>query len=132
MEDRFGIPKQTFKSSLLYEKSKGYWIMNDTPEYRKMSHLKPVRFGVKGFQKIGAFIKPCTRLIQHYGHLATKAVQEISRKELEQLLNKEIIPNRQDLDSGYIILKHRDMVMGLGLVGKDGIISQLPSKELRI
>ena len=96
------------------------------------SQLKISKVGMKAFQKIGAFVKPGTRMIQNFGHTATKARLLINEGQLLKLLAGRVIPVDLDLDDGYVILDLRKgWILGLGLLINGRVQSQLPQKDLR-
>lgn len=94
--------------------------------------LKVSTLGLKAFRKIGTFLKPTTRMVQIFGHAATKAKIDIDEKQLIKLLNGEELQVDLDLDTGYVILilKKRG-VLGLGFYSNGKVRSQIPKKELR-
>jgi len=121
-----------FENCLLFGNNKSWWLLNDSPELRQIAHIKQVRAGIKAFQKIGEFVKPATRMIQQFGHLASRAVFEIDHADLETLVNNGEIACNLELDNGYVILRLKGKIMGLGLLINSMIRSQLPRKEIRI
>ena len=81
---------------------------------------------------MGAFVKPTTRMIQFFGHAATRARLEIDAEQLQRLVANEDLPMNLDLDKGYVILSlGRDIILGLGFYGHGKVMSQIPRKELR-
>jgi NOL1/NOP2/fmu family ribosome biogenesis protein len=97
-----------------------------------ISQLKITEMGLKAFQKVGAFVKPTTRMIQVFGHAATKARLEIDEKQLRRLLAGEELPIDLNLDKGYVILSIGiNQILGLGLIINGKVRSQIPRKELR-
>jgi hypothetical protein len=131
MYERFGIPADIFENYLMFAKKRTFWFVNKSQLIEEISHLKIKRVGIKGFQQVGSFIKPTTRIIQYFGQMATKAVFNINEKQLKQLLNDEYLPFDDNLDNGYIILSLNGQVLGLGLIIKGKVRSQLPSDDTR-
>ena len=130
MYERFGISCDVFDDYLLFSKKKSFWFVNKTRLISEISHLKIKRLGIKAFQEVGSFIKPTTRIIQYFGHLATKAVFNIDEKQLKQLLNGDYIPLDDDLENGYVILSLNGQVLGLGLLINGEVRSQLPANDV--
>jgi NOL1/NOP2/fmu family ribosome biogenesis protein len=96
------------------------------------AQLKVSRVGLKAFHKVGAFIKPTTRIIQMFGHAAKKARLEIDGKQLQRLVSNQDLPVDLNLDKGYVILTlEGDIILGLGFYGHGKVKSQIPRKELR-
>ena len=93
--------------------------------------LKVWRVGLKGFQEVGRFIKPTTRMIQFFGHGAEKAVLELREEDLSRLTEEGRIQTDMEIENGYVILSFRRKILGLGLLINDVVISQLPKKDVR-
>lgn len=88
--------------------------------------------GMKAFQKVGAFIKPTTRFTQAFGSKATKSRVDLSGPQVQSLLRKGAmeLEGGRGLEDGYVILCLGDYVLGLGLLIRGKLISQIPRKHL--
>jgi NOL1/NOP2/fmu family ribosome biogenesis protein len=107
-------------------------IIKNGPYIRLALRLKLAKIGMRMFHRVSSFIKPTTRMIQHFGHKATKARLGINERQLSRLLEGESIPADLDIDDGYIILDLENCwILGLGLLINGRVRSQLPQKELR-
>ncbi|MFC1866828.1 hypothetical protein ACFL0H_01660 [Thermodesulfobacteriota bacterium] len=131
MDDRFGISEGLFDDYLLFRKKPRWWILKDSPYVSKNRQLKVWRVGLKVFQEVGRFVKPTTRMIQIFGHMADKAVLNIAEIELKKLVAGEPIPADMGIDNGYVILSLKDSLLGLGLLIDGFVRSQLPQKDTR-
>jgi NOL1/NOP2/fmu family ribosome biogenesis protein len=131
MYDRFGIKRDVFDDYLLFSKKRTFWFLRNSPFISEVSHLKVKRLGIKSFQEVGSFIKPTTRFIQYFGKHATKAIFEIDEKQLKRLLMGEYLPFSYELENGYVILSLMGEVLGLGLLIKGMVRSQLAVDEVR-
>jgi hypothetical protein len=131
MFERFGIKKELFDDYLLFAKKRTFWFLRKSPFISEVSHLKIKRLGIKAFQEVGSFIKPTTRFIQFFGRHATKAVFDIDEKQLKQLLTDEYLPFNYALENGYVILSLKGEVLGLGLLIKGMVRSQLAADEVK-
>ena len=131
MYERFGIPMDVFDAYLMFTKKRSFWLVNKSQLISEISHLKIKRLGIKAFQEVGSFMKPTTRIIQFFGHLATKAVFNIDKEQLKNLLAGEYLPFNDDLENGYVILSLNGQVLGLGLLINGEVRSQLSSKDVR-
>ncbi len=106
--------------------------MKNAPQIATAAPLKVSKVGLKAFQKVGAYVKPTTRLIQTFGHAATRARVALDEKQLLRLLADEGIPMDLGLDKGYVILSlGKDLILGAGFYAQGKVKSQLPRKELR-
>ena len=131
MHERFGINKGIFDDYLLFSKKRTFWFLRNSPFISEVSHLKIKRLGIKAFQEVGSFIKPTTRFIQYFGGYATKAIFTIDEKQLKQLLSGEHLSYNNALENGYVILSLKGEVLGLGLLIKGMVRSQLAADEVR-
>lgn len=94
------------------------------------SHLKVWKTGLKAFQRVGAFLKPTTKMIQVFGAAATRARFDLSEQDIASLLEGKELPGDPEMANGYVILAARGYVLGLGLLIDGKIRSQLPRKSL--
>ena len=60
-----------------------------------------------------------------------KAVFEVNETELRQLLDGEHLPMDDELENGYVILSLKGQILGLGLIIKGLVRSQLPKNDVR-
>jgi len=106
--------------------------MKKADHSREASTLKVAKIGLRAFQRVGAFVKPTTRMIQIFGHRATKAVVEVDEEQLAGLLSGKRLSVELPADKGYVILKLKnDRIVGLGFFINGEVASQISSKELR-
>ncbi len=107
--------------------------MKDSGQIVAASKLKVSKAGLKAFQRVGAFVKPTTRMIQVFGHAATKARFEINEEQLARLLAANELNVDLGLDKGYVILTLRqNRILGLGFFINGKLRSQIPRKQLRV
>lgn len=132
LKERFGIPQDIFKDYLLFRRKKSWQLIKNVSHFTEASSLKISKVGLKAFQKVGAFIKPTTRMIQIFGHWATKAVVEIDEEQLAVLMSGQRLCADLSAGKGYVILKLKnDRVAGLGFFINGEVASQISIKELR-
>ena len=86
--------------------------------------------GLKAFQTVGKYIKPTTRMIQVFGHYATRSVLAISADDVKKMADGGYIFSDMQIDNGYIILSLKDSVLGLGLFIDGRVTSQIPRRDL--
>ena len=75
-------------------------------------------------------MKPTTRLIQLFGHLATRARLEMDEKQVKKMLRANFIRVDLDLEDGYVILCLNGRPLGLGILIDGVVSSQLPRRGL--
>jgi NOL1/NOP2/fmu family ribosome biogenesis protein len=116
----------------MFERKSSWWLLREARQTVFASHLKVSQVGMKAFQRVGAYVKPATRMIQSFGHNASRARVDLNRQQVLRLLAGEPLPIDLDLDEGYVILSlHERWILGLGLFVDGRIHSQLPRKTLR-
>ena len=126
MENRFGIPPELFKDYLWFRREKTWWMLRASPFLEKAGTLKISFVGLRAFTKIGQFIKPSTRMIQVFGKYATRARFEIGKEDLMRLMTGETLHIESEQEDGYVILSREGDILGLGLLLKKFVHSQLP------
>jgi hypothetical protein len=132
LEERFGISENIFDDYLMFKRKNNWWLLKETPRIVFGAQLKVSQVGMKAFQRVGAFVKPGTRMIQSFGHKATRAKFELNKLQLLKLLAGDTLPADPDLDEGYLILSLHDRhILGLGLLINGRIRSQISRKALK-
>jgi len=106
--------------------------LKKSPQIIQASQFKVWRVGLRAFHRVGSFIKPSTRMIQVFGHLATRAIIDLNGADLNKLIAGEFLPVKMELENGYVILSLRGVILGLGLLIDGTVRSQLPKKEVRL
>ncbi len=115
-----------FKDYIMFRRKKTGWILRASAHISLVAPLKVSHVGLKAFTKVARFIKPATEMIQVFGSKASKACFKISKGELDKLLAGESFTAETTLEDGYVILCHEEDILGLGLLMKGKISSQLP------
>ena len=132
LEERFGIPEKVFDGYFLLKGKKNWSLLKNVPEGTPASRLKVARAGLRAFQKVGAFVKPTTRMIQIFGHSATRGKLEVDESQLSRLLAGEELSLDLDMEKGYVILTFgANHILGMGFFIEGRVRSQIPRKELR-
>jgi len=132
LKERFGIPEDSFEEYLLLRRNKSWQLIKNASQLEYASNLKVSKVGIRAFQKVGAFVKPTTRLIQIFGHSATKSKLDIEEEQLSIILSGEKFPVDLAIDKGYVILAlNSKMILGLGFFVNGEVHSQISRKELR-
>ena len=132
LEGRFGIPEKLFDHYLLFASRDNWWLLRSSSQIEIALPLKVSRVGLKAFRKVGAFVKPTTRMIQIFGSFATKARLEIDTCQLIRLLAGEALHVDLDMGKGYVILSlGENRIVGLGFFINGRVRSQISRKELR-
>lgn len=86
--------------------------------------------GLRAFHKIGGFVKPTTRMMQAFGHAATKGKIELDEHQLFKLLEGRELEVGSTLANGYVLLVLPESgVLGTGLLINGRVRSQIPKKQ---
>jgi NOL1/NOP2/fmu family ribosome biogenesis protein len=130
MEGRFGISENVFDGYLLFKRTRSWWLLKNAHFFQSASRLKVAGIGLKAFQRVGKFVKPGTRMIQMFGHLATKARVETDEVQLQKMVGGSPLNVESEIEDGYVILSLGCHILGLGLLIEGKMHSQIPRKEL--
>ena len=131
LENRFGIPETLFDQYLLFKKKKSWWLLRESPFVVPAAQFKISLAGLRAFQKINRYVKPTTRMIQIFGHHATRATLDLNKSEFEGLETREPFPVGFEIENGYVIISYEGHPLGLGLFINGLVHPQIPRKELR-
>jgi NOL1/NOP2/fmu family ribosome biogenesis protein len=130
MERRFGISENVFAGYLLFKRKRSWRLLKNSPFLQSASQLKVAGVGLKAFQRVGKFVKPATRMVRMFGHLATRARVEMDEVQLQKLVDGEPLKVELDVEDGYVILSFKDRILGLGLLIEGKVHLQMPRNEL--
>jgi len=132
LEERFGIPETVFDPYCLFRRKKSWFILNHSRGLFHASGLKVAKPGIKAFHRVGAFVKPTTRMIQIFGRFATKEKAEIDGPQLGSMLGgEEIVLDQDQLTRGYVILTLKGAgVLGLGFFKDGKVRNQISKRQL--
>lgn len=132
LEKRFGIDKSLFKGYLLLKRKRSWNLLKNDKALVSAYRLKAGKVGIRAFRKIGAYIKPTTRMIQLFGPYATKARMSVDITDLIRLQRGESLKTDFDFEMGYVILTlGRGNVLGLGFLSDGMVRSQISRRDLR-
>jgi NOL1/NOP2/fmu family ribosome biogenesis protein len=132
MDERFGIPVNQFDDYLLFKSRQSWALLRKHHAVTEAAGLKIRKGGLKAFRKVGAFMKPTTRVVQLFGRSATRARIELDEDGLARLMAGERLRVDLGIENGYVILSlGGDRILGLGLYIDGETRSQISNKELR-
>jgi NOL1/NOP2/fmu family ribosome biogenesis protein len=129
LEERFGIHEKTFADFELFSRRKSWWLLRKTVHANLPVRLKVSQVGLKAFDKVGKYLKPATRMIQLFGQHATKGVHRLTDAEFERLLRDEPLEVGKTMEDGFVILRLREHVLGVGLLMQGTITSRIRQSE---
>jgi len=126
IQDRFGI---MLPEGVEFEGEKSLRVMNS--ELKGFKTTTPKGFPASRMK--GKFPKPSTNFIQLFGHLATKNTIELNREDALKYLQREDLKTTQESETGYVILTHKNAVLGIGFYRKGEIENMLPKgRKIRV
>ena len=129
LEDRFGIRANIFADFDLFGRRKSWWLLRKTVGVSLPVRLKVTQVGLKAFDKVGNYLKPATRMMQLFGHHATKGFWQISEGDFERLLRGEPLKVESTMEDGFVILRLGEHVLGMGLLLQGMITSRIRKSE---
>ena len=125
---QFGIPGSVFNDYLFVYKNNKIWICS-----KKLIKFDPSDLDIHDvgmlFAKKFDSIKPTTSAVQLFGRYATKNIIELNRQQTDLILKGYDIDIDSNHKSGYVILKNKDDVIGIGLLNKNKLKNQIPKSK---
>ena len=124
LEERFGIPPGVFQNHQLV--LRGEYLCAFREEGAELvESLSVVQAGLKLVKLTGSGgCKPSTRGMQVFGRYATRNVVDLSDSDLRGLVEGRSLPGHTG--KGFVLLRHRGLIAGVGLVRDEQLVSQLP------
>ena len=135
--EKFGVPPETFEEYAFYKKgAKKVWAVDreaapvvegddsdalDTLDYESVG-LPLVRVG-------GEHKKPTTDALQLFGDAVTKNSVELDSEDARSFVRGEDVEiefGEDEVDLGYVVVKHNGSVLGCGLYFPGELRSQVP------
>lgn len=128
MKQRFGISKSVFKDYTFFIRGEKIWIASKDILQWKEEKINVQSVGIL-FARVFKTIKPTTNAAQLFGIHAKKNVIELSKEELDQVLRGYDISKGEEIENGYVILKYKNDVIGIGLNRNGRIKNQIPKSR---
>lgn len=120
LEERFGIPARTFCGWMLIRPSPKYLcIVPD--DYRAPTSPEPGSVGMVFIRTTHKYPKLTSAGAMVFGHAATRNYISVNRERAAAYLARQSFPVtaeeiRHCTGPGYVIVKHDDFVLGMGLL----------------
>jgi len=134
IERKFGIPRKCFKDFSFIVRAEKIWMVSKSVNEKDLNNLKIEAIGMlfgRYFENEKRF-KPTTNALQIFGKFAKKNIINITDEELKKYLSGFDINKKADVENGFVIIKHREDIIGCGLY-KDGVIkNQIPKHKRKI
>ena len=129
LEERFGIPENVFTDFDLFSRRKSWWLLRKSTDVSLPVRLKVRQVGLKAFDRVGKYLKPATWMIQLFGHHAKRGVYWLSDDEFNRLLRGEPVTVAEGMEDGFVILRLREHVLGVGLLLQGTVTSRIRQSE---
>ncbi len=124
--DRFGIPKEAFAGLDFRLAQETVFVA--TREVMKFDAVRPMRQGMRLCRVFPHSIKPTTWAMQMLGRHATRNCIDLDEAQARSLINGEQLEVEADADveNGFVIVRNRGLVVGIGLYKRPVLKSQIP------
>jgi len=129
LEERFGVTREKLEGYRLKFKSGDIWLVSKDME----TDLDVETYGFRFLRFTGKGLKPTTYGLQVLGRKLEKNVVEVDKEELEGLLKRERMVDRDLEENGYVAIRYDGRIIGCGFYAKDKVSSRIPKgrgKEL--
>jgi NOL1/NOP2/fmu family ribosome biogenesis protein len=124
LSERFGIPTEVFERLAALEEQETVFV--GTSEVMSFNAVRPMRRGIR-FARIYPYsLKPTTFAMQVLGEQATRNVVEITDEEAKLLINGGSMSLEADAANGFVLLRWRGLVVGVGFYKRPVLKSQIP------
>lgn len=124
LEERFGIPPEAFERHALLLRGEHLCAVREEAA-ELWDTLDGVQAGLKLLKLTGSGgYKPSTRGMQVFGGSATRNTFDLSDDDLRGLVEGRSLPGPEG--KGFVLLRHRGSIVGVGLLREGRLLSQLP------
>jgi NOL1/NOP2/fmu family ribosome biogenesis protein len=124
LSERFGIPIERFEKLAAIEDQETVFV--GTPEAMRFDAVRPMRRGIR-FARIYPYsLKPTTFGMQVLGREATRNVVDLGDEQAKLLINGGSLNIEVDADDGFVLLRWRGCVVGVGFYKRPVLKSQIP------
>lgn len=124
LSERFGIPREVFDRLAALEDQETVFV--GTPEVMEFDAVRPMRRGIRLARVYPYSLKPTTFGMQVLGGLATRNLIELSDEQSKLLINGGSLSTEAEVENGFVLLKWRGFVVGVGFYKRPVLKSQIP------
>ncbi len=122
--ERFGIPKDAFAGLRALEEQETIFVGTD--EVMGFDAVRPMRRGIRMARVYPYSLKPTTFGMQVLGRQATRNVIDVSDEQARRLINGESLSIESDVENGFVLLRWKGFVAGVGFYKRPVLKSQIP------
>jgi len=121
---RFGIPESAAERLEVLGAPDVVFI--GTPEVMKFDACRPMRRGIRLCRVFPHSLKPTTWAMQVLGRRATKNVIDVTEAQAASLINGGDVELDAEAQDGFVLLRCRGFIVGVGLYRRPIVRSQIP------
>ncbi len=122
--ERFGLPADAFERLAVLEEQETVFV--GTPEVMSFDSVRPMRRGIRLARIYPYSAKPTTFGMQVLGGRASRNLIDVSDEQAKLLINGGNLNVESDADNGFVLLRWRGMVVGVGFYKRPVLKSQIP------
>jgi NOL1/NOP2/fmu family ribosome biogenesis protein len=122
--ERFGIPGDAFAGLRALEEQETIFV--GTREVMEFDAVRPMRRGIRMARVYPYSMKPTTFGMQVLGRQATRNVIELSDEQVRRLINGESLNIEANAENGFVLLRWKGFVVGVGFYKRPVLKSQIP------
>jgi NOL1/NOP2/fmu family ribosome biogenesis protein len=122
--ERFGIPREAFDRLAAVEDQETVFV--GTPEVMEFDAVRPMRRGIRLARMYPYSLKPTTFGMQVLGGQATRNVIDVSDEQAKLLINGGTLSADIEADNGFVLIRWRGFVAGVGFYKRPLLKSQIP------
>ena len=124
LSERFGIPREAFDWLAAVEDQETVFV--GTPEVMEFDAVRPMRRGIRLARMYPYSLKPTTFGMQVLGGQATRNVIDVSDEQAKLLINGGTVNADVEADNGFVLIRWRGFVAGVGFYKRPVLKSQIP------
>ena len=122
--ERFGIPKEVLDRLAAVEDQETVFV--STPEVMEFDAVRPMRRGIRLARIYPYSLKPTTFGMQVLGGQATTNVIDVDDEQAKLLINGGSLSADVEADNGFVLIRWRGFVTGVGFYKRPLLKSQIP------
>lgn len=119
-----------FEGFALLESPRTYWLLTGSSHIERLKNIKVHTAGVPILRKMKQHLKPTTTALQIFGGRANTGIIHLDDEQLTNLLKHNEIPFSFSITPGYVILAHKNHILGCGLYTGKRLLNQIPRSYL--
>ena len=124
LAERFGIPREVFDRLGVVEDQETVFV--GTREVMEFDAVRPMRRGIRLARVYPYSVKPTTFGMQVLGGQATRNVVDLTDEQAKLLINGGSINTEVEANNGFVLLRWRGLVVGVGFYKRPVLKSQIP------